>query len=54
MPLAAILFVTFIYLIVFWLLGIPTLLKRRYVFFVLGFPVPVFWALGALLPARGE
>jgi hypothetical protein len=54
MPLAGILFVTFLWLILFWLLGIPTLFKRHYVFFVLGFPIPIFWALGALLPARGE
>jgi hypothetical protein len=53
-PLAAILFTIFLYLILFWLLGIPCLFKRRYVLFVLGFPIPIFWAIGALLPGRGE
>jgi hypothetical protein len=37
----------------FWIFGIATLVKRRYVFFILGIPFPLLWIPGALLPGRG-
>ena len=52
MELLSFLFIAALWLILFWLLGVPTLAKRRYVLFVLGFTVPIFWAFGALLPGR--
>ncbi len=53
MELLSFLFLAVLWLILFWLLGVPTLAKQRYVLFVLGFPIPLFWAFGALLPERG-
>lgn len=53
MELALILVGIIIWLFLLWFLGIPTLAKRRYVLFALGIPIPIFWAFGALLPARG-
>ncbi len=41
-----------LWLAVLFFLGVPTLLKGRYVLFVLGIFLPVLWAFGALLPAR--
>ena len=54
MTLALVLVGIVIWLFLLYFLGLPTLAKRRYVLFVLGFPIPILWAFGALLPGRGE
>ncbi len=42
-----------VWVVLFWLFGLPTLARRRVVLFVLGFFVPLFWIAGVLLPSRG-
>jgi hypothetical protein len=38
------------YLILLVTLGITSLRKGHWVMFILGFPLPVFWLIGALMP----
>lgn len=39
-----------LYLVALVVLGLTTLRKGHFVFFILGFFMPLFWILGALLP----
>jgi hypothetical protein len=38
------------YIILLVTLGITSLRKGHWVMFILGFPLPVFWLIGALMP----
>ena len=48
--LAAILAV--IYLVLLIWLGIRTLRRGHWVMFIVGFFIPLFWIIGAIIPAR--
>ena len=52
MVIALVLVLAELWLVLLWLLGVPTLVKGRVVLFVVGILVPLLWAVGALLPAR--
>jgi hypothetical protein len=43
-------FVLWIVLLI--VLGIKTLRKGHWVMFLIGIPLPIFWLIGALIPAR--
>jgi hypothetical protein len=43
-------FLAFIWIVCFIILGVATLRKGHWVFFVLGIFLPLFWAIGALIP----
>ena len=39
-----------LYLVALVVLGLTTLRKGRFGFFIIGFFIPLFWIIGALLP----
>jgi hypothetical protein len=41
----------FLYLILVFTLGLMTLRKGHWVMFIVGIFIPVFWLIGALIPA---
>jgi hypothetical protein len=47
-PLVVILGVLWVVLLV--TLGITSLRKGHWIFFLIGIPIPVFWVIGALMP----
>ena len=47
-PLAVILGVLWVVLLI--TLGITSIRKGHWIFFLIGIPIPVFWVIGALMP----
>ena len=45
-------FGAFFYLLILFTLGLMTLRKGHWVMFIVGIPLPIFWVVGALIPAR--
>jgi len=41
----------FLYLVIAFTLGLMTLRKGHWVMFILGIFLPIFWLIGALIPA---
>lgn len=41
---------TALYFVLVVTLGLMTLRKGHWVMFILGFPLPIFWIIGALMP----
>ena len=41
-----------LWLVLFIFLGIKTLRKGHWVMFLIGIVLPIFWIIGALIPAR--
>jgi hypothetical protein len=41
-----------LYFILLVTLGIITIRKGHWVMFIIGIPIPLFWIIGALMPAR--
>jgi len=42
-----------LYLILAVTLGVMTIRKGHWIMFIIGFFLPFFWLIGALMPARG-
>ncbi len=41
-----------LYIVLLVTLGIMTLRKGHWVMFILGFPLPIFWIIGGIMPPR--
>ena len=42
----------FLYLVLLLLVGITAIRKGHWIMFLIGIPIPLFWFIGALMPAR--
>ena len=49
-------FLVFIWVVVFFMFAFTALAKGHWIMFILGFPLPIFWIIGALIEptARAE